>query len=97
MTRIHFLYFPVEELSENGATIAVQRNSREKNVKLGGGWVGMPAPLLSHPHPVTDRGGRWELQLSGAGRWRILKVGRLGCGLLNALTLPPVIQGHGVL
>ena len=57
----------------------------------------MPAPLLSHPHPVTDRGGRWELQLSGAGRWRILKVGRLGCGLLNALTLPPVIQGHGVL
>lgn len=23
MTRIHFLYFPVEELSENGATIAV--------------------------------------------------------------------------
>ena len=39
MTRIHFLYFPVEELSENGATIAVQRNSREKNVKAWW-WVG---------------------------------------------------------
>lgn len=39
-------------------------------------------PPYSPPHPMTDRGGRWELQLSGAGRWRILKVGRLGCGLL---------------
>lgn len=40
MTRIHFLYFPVEELSENGATIAVQRNSAgKKNVK-DWSWVG---------------------------------------------------------
>ena len=98
MTRIHFLYFPVEELSENGATIAVQRNSREKKNVKAWWWVDWDdSPLTLPPHPMTDRGGRWELQWSGAGRWRILKVGRLGCGLLNALTLPPVIQGHGVL
>lgn len=62
MTGIHFLYFPVEEFSENGATI-VQRNSGgKKNVKkLGGGW--------HHPLSPTElaapRGGRCDLQLGG--------------------------------
>lgn len=45
MTRIHFLYFPVEELSENGATIAVQRNSAEKKNVKDWLWVGWHRPL----------------------------------------------------
>lgn len=57
MTGIHFLYFPVEEFSENGATI-VQRNSGgKKNVKkLGGGWVA--SPPFSHRIGSSSR---WEM------------------------------------
>ena len=57
MTLIHFLYFPVEELSENGATIAVQRNSREKNVKAWW-WVGWDASPLTLPSSSGDRSRR---------------------------------------
>lgn len=56
MTRIHFLYFPVEELSENGATIAVQRNSGgKKNVKAWW-WVVAFAPFLPPNWPLVEVG-----------------------------------------
>lgn len=63
MTGIHFLYFPVEELSENGATI-VQRNSggKKKCKSLGvGGWH----DPLSPTEVAAPRGGRCERQLEG--------------------------------
>lgn len=58
MTRIHFLYFPVEELSENGATIAVQRNpGGQKNVKACGGGEGVGiAPFLPAKRQLVEVG-----------------------------------------
>lgn len=42
-------YFLVEELSENGATVAVQRNlGGVKNVKLDG-WAGITPVIPTHP------------------------------------------------
>lgn len=63
MTGIHFLYFPVEELSENGATI-VQRNSGgKKNAKAW--WWGGRHPPLNSTELAAPGGGRCERQLGG--------------------------------
>jgi hypothetical protein len=71
MISIHFAhYFPVEELPENGATIAVQRNSGvKKNVNL---W-----PSLDWHHPLFLLGGCWRWGQEGGGefsRWGELNL-----------------------